>query len=68
MERELWDDAVEHMPENTDKIDKFIAARLKDSSDREQINKVSAALFRRGFSWEEIRQALRRFDADAEEY
>ena len=68
VERELWDDAVEHMPENTDKIDKFIAARLKDSSDREQINKVSAALFRRGFSWEEIRQALRRFDADAEEY
>lgn len=68
VERELWDDAVEHMPENTDKIDKFIAARLKDRSDREQINKVSAALFRRGFSWEEIRQALRRFDADAEEY
>ena len=68
VERELWDDAVEHMPENTDRIDKFIAARLKDSSDREQINKVSAALFRRGFSWEEIRQALRRFDADAEEY
>lgn len=68
VERELWDDAVEHMPENTDKIDKFIAARLKDSSDREQINKVSAALFRRGFSWEEIRQALSRFDADAEEY
>ena len=68
VERELWDDAVEHMPENTDRIDKFIAARLKDSSDREQINKVSAALYRRGFSWEEIRQALRRFDADAEEY
>ena len=68
VERELWDDAVEHMPENTDKIDKFIAARLKDRSDREQINKVSAALFRRGFSWEEVRQALRRFDADAEEY
>ena len=68
VERELWDEAIEQMPENTDKIDRFIAARLKDSSDREQINKVSAALFRRGFSWEEIRQALRRFDADAEEY
>lgn len=68
VERELWDEAIEQMPENTDKIDRFIAARLKDSSDREQINKVSAALFRRGFSWEEIRQALRRFDADTEEY
>lgn len=68
VERELWDEAIEQMPENTDKIDRFIAARLKDSSDREQINKVSAALFRRGFTWEEIRQALRRFDADTEEY
>ena len=68
VERGLWDEAIEQMPENTDKIDRFIAARLKDSSDREQINKVSAALFRRGFSWEEIRQALRRFDADTEEY
>ena len=68
VERELWDEAIKQMPENTDKIDRFIAARLKDSSDREQINKVSAALFRRGFSWEEIRQALRRFNADTEEY
>lgn len=68
LERELWDEALESMPDNREKIDRFIAARLKDSSDREQINKVSAALYRRGFSWEEIRQALRRFDAEAEEY
>ncbi|MBQ1577132.1 MAG: RecX family transcriptional regulator, partial [Oscillospiraceae bacterium] len=35
--------------------------------DREAVRKVSAALFRRGFSWEEIRAALRRFDSNIEE-
>lgn len=68
VERELWDEALETMPVNRDKIDKFIAARLKDSSDREQIRKISAALSRRGFSWEEIREGLRRFEADTEDY
>jgi len=56
------------MPENTEKIDRFIAARLKDPEDREQIRKISAALFRRGFSWEEIREALSRFNAQTEDY
>lgn len=59
--RELWDEAVEHMPETDGKLDKFIAARLKDPADRDQIRKVSAALFRRGYSWEEIRTALRHY-------
>jgi len=66
VERELWEEAIEQMPENTEKIDRFIAARLKDPEDREQIRKISAALFRRGFSWEEIRAALRRFDIEEE--
>ena len=54
------------MPVNESKIDKFISARLKDPEDREQVRKVSAALFRRGHSWEEIRAALERFNAEAE--
>ena len=59
--RELWDEAVENMPESDSKLEKFISARLKDPTDRDQIRKVSAALFRRGYSWEEIRTALRRY-------
>ena len=61
VDRELWDEAVEHMPETDGKLEKFISARLKDPTDRDQIRKVSAALFRRGYSWEEIRTALRRY-------
>ena len=61
VDRELWDEAVEHMPETDGKLEKFISARLKDPADRDQIRKVSAALFRRGYSWEQIRTALRRY-------
>ena len=67
VDRELWDDTIEAMPENSEKMDRFIAARLTDPEDREQVRKVSAALYRRGYSWEEIRSALGRFNAETEE-
>lgn len=58
--RELWDSAVDAMPEDTTKIDKFIASRLKDTNDRDEIRRVSQALMRRGYSWDDIRDALER--------
>ena len=61
VDRGLWDGAVEQMPAADEKLHKFIAARLKDPEDREQLRKIGAALFRRGYSWEEIRAALRRY-------
>lgn len=68
VERQYWDEAIEQMPENDAALDRFISARLKDPDDREQIRKISAALYRRGYSWEQIRQALRRFNAQEEDY
>ena len=67
VDRELWDDTIQAMPENTDRLDRFIAARLTDPEDRDQIRKVSAALCRRGYSWEDIRSALGRFNAESED-
>ena len=67
IDRELWDGALDQMPDNSGKLDKFIAARLKDPTDRDQVRKVTAALYRRGHSWEDIRAALRRFDVEPEE-
>ena len=64
--RELWEDALENAPDNSEKIDKFISSRLTDPGDRAQVGKVSQALYRRGFSWEEIREALKRFNAEVE--
>ena len=65
--RELQDDALNAMPESDSKIDRFIASRLRDPEDRDEVSKLTAALYRRGFSGEEIRSALRRFQADLEE-
>ena len=65
--RELWDTAMEAMPEPDDKLEKFISSRLKDPQDRAQVQKISNALYRRGYSWEEIRSALRRYQAQIED-
>ena len=67
IERELADETLAELPENTEKIDAYIARRLSDPKDRDSVRKIGAALFRRGYSWEEIRAALRRFDSDTEE-
>lgn len=63
--RELWEDALEALPDSSDKLRKFIASRLHDPQDRDQVRKVSQALYRRGYSWEEIRSALRAFCEDS---
>lgn len=63
--REYWDESLGKRPDNTNKIDKLIAARLHDPDNRDEVRKVSAALYRRGFGWDEIRAALARFRADA---
>ena len=65
--RELWENAQAAMPEPDGKLDKFIASRLKDPEDRDQIRKITAALYRRGYSWEEIRAAMGRYNAQCEE-
>lgn len=66
IDRELWDESLAEMGDGTEKLDAFLSKRLTDPSDRSQVRKVGAALFRRGYSWEEIRAALRRFHAEAE--
>ena len=67
IEREQADETLSELPEGTEKIDAYIARRLTDPRDRDSVRKVSAALFRRGWSWEEIRAALRRFECETEE-
>lgn len=67
VEREHWDAALEEMPEADEKLERFISSRLKDPEDRDQVRKVSAALLRRGYSWEEVRSALRRHTECIEE-
>ncbi len=63
LSRELWDEALEEMPEQDDHIERFLRSRLTDPEDRAQVKKVSDALFRRGYSWEQIKHALNNFNS-----
>ncbi len=67
IDRDLWDGALCEAPAPDGKLDGFIASRLKDPGDPDQVRKISNALFRRGYSWEEIRGALRRFTDSLDE-
>ena len=67
IDRDLMDDTLADLPENTEKLDAYISRRLTDPNDRDSVRKISAALFRRGYSWDEIRTALCRYDSEIEE-
>jgi SOS response regulatory protein OraA/RecX len=58
MPKELREEALNELPENDGTLERLIRARLRNPSDRDEIRKVSAAMVRRGFSWDEIRRAL----------
>lgn len=66
--RELWEDALAHTTDPAGAIDAFVQKKLAGkAADRKELKKVSDALMRRGFRWEDISDALRRYGADAEE-
>ena len=60
--RELWDEAMEQIAEPDEQIDAYLRRHLKNADDRKEIQKLSAALVRRGYAWEEIRAAFARLD------
>lgn len=63
--RELWEDALAQAADPAEAIDAFVHKKLAGKvPDRKELKKVSDALMRRGYGWEEISAALRRFGAD----
>lgn len=65
--RDIWDEALAEYSADEDSIRRFIEARLKDGADRREIKRVSDTLYRRGFSWDEIRNALAKYTEDIRE-
>lgn len=64
--RELWDEAMSQMPEQDEYLARFLRSRLTDPGNRAQVKKVSDALFRRGYSWDQIKHALNEFDTQGD--
>lgn len=59
--RELWDEALAQIEDNSEAINAFLEKKLKGSRDPKEIKKASDALARRGYGWEEISAALERY-------
>ena len=63
--RDLWDGALDQAKDPADAIDSFVAKKLAGkTADRKELQKVSAALARRGYSWSDISAALGRYTAE----
>ncbi|MGE4276505.1 MAG: regulatory protein RecX [Lawsonibacter sp.] len=66
--REVWDDALAQAQDPAETIDLFVAKRLDGRPlERKELQKISAALARRGYSWSDINDALRRYATEMEE-
>lgn len=65
--RELWEEVLSSLnPEdNQESIQKFIYQKLKgEKADKKELKRVSDALLRRGFSWDEVREGLSQYQEE----
>ncbi|MCQ2439030.1 MAG: recombination regulator RecX [Oscillospiraceae bacterium] len=62
--KELWDAALEEMPEQESALDKLLQSRLRGDFSPESRKKAAAAAQRRGYGWEEIRSAMERLQSE----
>ncbi len=66
--RELWEDALEELPENGGQVDAFLQSKLRGRTpDEKEKRRLTNALLRRGFPWGEVKAAWRRLGDAAEE-
>lgn len=62
IDKSLWDEALAEMPEMDDAVYSQLCRKLKsDAPDRAELKRATDALFRRGFSWDEIKAAVNKF-------
>ena len=66
LDRELWDAALDAAPENSEAAYRLFAAKIRGGCDKDAVRKASAALVRRGFSWEDVRAAAERYLSEME--
>jgi regulatory protein len=62
--RELWEDALMQATEPSILIDRFLSGKLRDRADAREVKRASDALLRRGFRWNDIKDALGRYTTE----
>lgn len=60
--QELWDEALEELPEDGGQVDRFLQKKLRGRiPDEKEKKRLTDALLRRGFPWGEIKAAWSRY-------
>ena len=63
--RELWDDALEQLPDNGEQIDRFLQNKLRGRTpDEREKKRLTDALLRRGYSWGDVKAAWNRLGSE----
>ena len=62
VDRSLWDEALEELPEAAEGLDQLIRKKCRgELSDPREKKRVSDALLRRGFAWSDVKAAMGRY-------
>lgn len=63
--RELWEDAMDALPDSADTIDHFLESKLHGRMpDEKEKKRLTDALLRRGFSWSDVRAGWNRLGSE----
>ena len=65
--KELWAQALEDYPDQSEKMIDFLRSRLGEQPDQREIKRAVDALIRRGHSYGDIRRVLSRLSMDSED-
>ena len=66
--RELWEGALEELPEDGGQVDAFLRSKLRGRTpDEKEKRRLTNALLRRGFPWGEVKAAWRRLGEEMQE-
>ena len=63
--RELWEDALDQMPDNGEQIDRFLQSKLRGRTpDEREKKRLTDALLRRGYFWGDVNAAWNRLGSE----
>lgn len=61
IDRDLWDAALEELTGSDERLDRLLGAKLHGDTSPENLQRTQNYLLRRGYSWEDVREATERY-------
>ena len=66
--KEFWEDALSDYPDQEEKIEDFLRAKIRDPGDPREVKRAVDALMRRGHSYGAVRRVLNQLQLDNEDF